>query len=44
MLVAYFDDWYAVHTGSGSMLVVWADDRWGPGELYAVPIDFSNCP
>ncbi len=34
----------AVHTGSGSLLAIWADTRWGAGELYARSFDFSSCP
>jgi hypothetical protein len=34
----------AVHTGSGALLVVWSDNRWGALELYAAPVDFSSCP
>ena len=37
-------DMTAVHTGSGSMLTLWADNRWGATELYAAPVDFSSCP
>lgn len=31
-------------TGAGSLLVVWSDNRWGAGELYAAPVDLKGCP
>jgi hypothetical protein len=38
-------DMQLVPTGNGSMLAVWADNRWGtPRELYARPIDLHGCP
>jgi hypothetical protein len=34
----------AVHAGSGSLLIVWTDTRWGPTELHTRTFDFAACP
>jgi hypothetical protein len=40
-----YSDQQLVATGTGSMLAIWADTRWGTSrELYARPIDLHACP
>ncbi len=39
-----YSDIQLVATGTGSMLGIWADTRWGNRELYARPIDLHSCP
>ncbi len=34
----------AVSAGPNKLLVLWSDDRWGPAELYAAPVNLQNCP